>query len=250
MEEAEPHTLSGLTNIEFTVPDENFLQPKIKGKILFEEGTIAENVVINVVVTPTDGYSGYSKEIFNNANGNVETTPITDGREFEFVFPDGSGLETKEYTVSIDVSRYEGGKTNIFSDLEKKYYYSSDGATIVKDKATPLVPAVADNDISFNIPKMKTLSGKIVADGEYKYLNEESTARIIFRCKHEEDSSESGDVVVDGEVVAGGVATYVAEVAEYTENDCILDYYDTEAIISLRTVVVVLNILFILNYFI
>ena len=232
MEEAKPHTLSGLTNIEFTVPDENFLQPKIKGKVLFEEGTIAENVVISVVVTPIDGYSGYSKEIFNNVNGNVETTPITDGREFEFVFPEGSGSETKEYTVSIDVSRYEGGKTNIFSDLEKKYYYSSDGATIVKDKATPLVPAVADNDITFNIPKMKTLSGKIVADGEYKYLNEESIARIIFRCDHEEDSSESGDVVVGGEAVVGGVATYATEVIEYTEDDCILDYYETEAIIN------------------
>ena len=237
LDEAKLHTLSGLTSLEFTVPDEYFFSPKIKGTVYFEQGAFAENTVISVALVNKYGYEYTSKEIFDNfgSSGTSVSEDLSNGLDFEFVFEEGTSAAENEYAVAVEVSNYTIGKTNIYAGSD--YYYIEKGAVLDVEDAEMMTPASTPEEISFNIPIMKELTGTIVPDGEFKYINEESEAAVLFWCAHNEGSSSGGS---SSGTVSGGTASAepvsdIFEITDSTENvesECPLDhFYYSKAVI-------------------
>ena len=219
-EEAVPFdVIGGTTDIDLLIPDENHFAPKIKGKVLFDEDAIAEDVIIKVVVQREYSY-GPSINIYDDHN-KEETTPLSEGRSFEYVLPEG---DTSRYTFYVEFSKWNGSECNIYTS--KYYYFTSEGVTIDPDKAEYLSPEEFAGEVEIHIPTMKKVYGKIAGEGTFESLNEETKTNMIIRCAHEESD------YVDGETDAGFSEITVEAYAEHSQDDCTLSYYSSEAVID------------------
>lgn len=166
---AEAHQINN--PISITLGTQSQLAKTIQGTISFEEGC----------ELPRGSYTLYVYA-YNTSYGNTvsEYININSVKDYDYkiILPDYYG----DYRVYVNLY---SGDSNVFSGT---LYYTTTGGTVNQSEAT--LVAADSTDINFVIPKLSEVSGKIVVDEDYKYLEELDRVNVIFR--RQSDYGERG----------------------------------------------------------
>lgn len=173
--DAVPHKLDSTSKIEFTLGTQAELAKTITGTISFEDGCeMPANTSYTLYVNAYNSSYGYAPE------QRIVVSSIKDYK-YKIILPDYN------YSWKISVSIYANG-TNICSET---IYYTSVGITTSSYYATNVAPESTNIDIV--IPRLSKISGKIIVDEDYKYLEKMETVNIFFR--NSSTGQETGTVV-------------------------------------------------------
>ena len=156
---AEAHQINN--PISITLGTQAQLAKTIQGTISFEEGCELPRGSYTLYVYAYNTSYGYTEDeyIYFNSVKDID---------YKITLPDYYG----DYRVYVNLY---SGDSNVFSGT---LYYTTTGGTVNQSEAT--LVAADSTDINFVIPKLSEVSGKIIVDEDYKYLEELDRVNVIF----------------------------------------------------------------------